>query len=126
MNIRNTINQRIVNPIIQENASTNDNSPTAQELHRLAVAAITAGQGTPPGAITPEWRAYMTFLLTGLGGAAADPADLRRLLPEDGTTDAARQTERAYLVGNGMCGTGTGEHILDRGDGVTTDALDAP
>jgi hypothetical protein len=125
MNIRDTINERIVTPIIQENASTGDKSPTAQKLHRLAVAAITAGQGTPPDAITPAWRAYMTFLLTGLvDGAAADPTDLRRLLPEDGTTDEARQTERAYLVGNGMCGTGTGEHILDRGDGITTDALD--
>lgn len=121
-NIKNTINNLIVNKIIEENAATGrDDSPTAQRMQDLAIPAIIAGQLDPAGAITPEWRAYMTFLLTGRGGEAANPDDLRRLLPEDATTDANRQKERCYLLGNGMCGTGTGEAVLD---GNTTNFLD--
>lgn len=119
MNIRNTINRLIVDAIIRENAATGGKSPTALDMQRLAMAAIVTGQRDAGGAITGDWRAYMTFLLTGRGGAAADPADLSRLLPEDGTTGEAHQKERAYLVGNGMCGTGTGDAILINGNPTT-------
>ena len=107
--------QELAGRIPLENNQTNDQSPTAAEMQRRAQAAILAGQLDTNGAITAEWRAYMTFLL---GGAAANPDDLRRLLPEPGTgfMDTDRQQERTYLVGNGMCGTGTGAVILNRGN----------
>jgi hypothetical protein len=61
----------------------------------------------------------MTFLLTGfVEGAAADPDDLKRLLPENdptGDTDK-RVKERCYLLANGMCGTGTGAAVLNQGN----------
>jgi hypothetical protein len=119
MNIRNTINRLIVDEIIRENAATNGKSPTGLELQRLAMAAIITGQRDAGGAITDAWREYMTFLLTGTGGGAANPDDLRRLLPEDDSTGAEQQKERAYLVGNGMCGTGTGDGILLNGNPTT-------
>jgi hypothetical protein len=116
-NIRAVIDNLIVNKIIEENAASGqDNSPTAQRMQDLATAAILTGQRDNQGAITPEWRAFMVFLLTRDGAAAADPADLARLVPETNDGDAARQKERAYLVGNGMCGTGTGDAILLNGN----------
>lgn len=116
-NIQATINTLIVNKIIEENASSGqDDSPTAARMQQLATAAILAGQFDEAGAITPEWRAFMVFLLTRDGAAAADPTDLARLLPEDGTMDAGRQKERAYLPGNGMCGAGTGDAIILNGN----------
>jgi hypothetical protein len=120
-NIRNTIQAVIVDKIVAEG----DDSPTAQELQKRALRAIVRGQGTPPGQITGEWTDYMTFLLTGLGGGAADPDDLRRLLPgeDDGPLRDERQKDRAYLLGNGMCGTGTSRNILVNGG--RTGALDA-
>lgn len=124
MNIRQTISDLIVDKIIEENASTGGQSPTAQDLHLLAKAAIFNGQRDTQGRITTQWRAYMTFLLTGRGGGPANPDDLRRLLPEedDGTAAEARQKDRAYLIANGMCGTGTGDAILINGN--PTAALD--
>ena len=116
-NIRAVIEELIVNKIIEENAASGrDDSPTAQRMQDLAMAAILAGQRDDKGAITPEWRAFMVFLLTRDGEAAADPADLARLIPEDDDTDAGRQKERAYLAGNAMCGTGTGDAILLNGN----------
>jgi hypothetical protein len=122
-NIRATINARIVNKILEERAASGGNdSPTAQRMQDLALAAIVAGQRDAKGDITPDWRADMTFLLSGIANEAVDPADLSRLLPEDGTTEAERQKERAYVTGNGMCGTATGDAVLLNGN--TTVALD--
>jgi hypothetical protein len=117
MNIRNTISAVIVDKILEERNVTGV-SPTGEELHRLAMAAIFAGQRDGNGAITPEWRTYMTFLLTGRGGGVVNQDDLRRLVPdeEEAAASVERQRERAYLVGNGMCGAGTGDAILIVGD----------
>jgi hypothetical protein len=113
--------KKLTDAIAEENATTGGKSITAQTMQDLAVPAILAGQFGADGKITPAWRAYMTFLLSKAD--VQNPADLQRLLPEDGTLDAPRQKERAYATGNGMCGTGTGARVLD---GTTTDALDKP
>lgn len=120
-NIRATIQEVIVRRIVEEG----DRSPTAQEMQDRALLAILKGQRDAQGGITREWREYMTFLLEGPGGVAApaDSDDLARLVPNDNEADAARQKDRAYLVGNGMCGTGTGRNILINGS--PTAALDA-
>lgn len=117
--IRATIQDVIVRRIVEEG----DESPTAALMQDLATPAILKGQRDARGNITPEWRAYMTFLLEGPDGQPADPGDLARLVPDDNDADAARQKDRAYLVGNGMCGTGTGRNILINGS--PTAALDA-
>ncbi|HEY0375637.1 MAG TPA: hypothetical protein VGC87_01615 [Pyrinomonadaceae bacterium] len=117
--IRQTIQDRIVGPINIENGQNPPgNSRTAKRLSELAQAVITNGQRDANGALTPAWREYTTFLLTGfVQGAAADANDLNRLLPEaDPTGDTPeRALERCYLVANGMCGTGTGSGILNQG-----------
>jgi hypothetical protein len=120
-NIRNTIQEVIVDQIVAEG----EQSPTAQRMQDLALRAIVRGQGAPPNQITGEWREYMTFLLTGDPHGNANPDDLRRLLPEedDGQLASERQKDRAYLLGNGMCGTGTGRNLLVNGG--RTGALDA-
>jgi hypothetical protein len=119
-NIRNTIQEVIVDKIVEEG----DESRTARRMQELALSAIIKGQRDSQGKITNEWRDYMTFLLTGLAGRAANPDDLRRLLPEedDGPAATERQKDRAYLLANGMCGTGTGRNILVNGG--RTRALD--
>ena len=116
-NIEKTIRERIADVIPIENAETGDKSPTAQRMHELAKAAMVAGQQDANGQITQAWREYMTFLLRGLDPETpVDPDDLKRLVPDDGTVDDERQTERCYLLANGMCGTGTGENILNEGN----------
>jgi hypothetical protein len=94
-------------------------------MQDLALPAIVKGQRGSDGKITDEWKAFMTFLLTGKPGGAANPDDLRRLLPDedDGPEAAERQKDRVYLLGNGMCGTGTGRNLLVNGG--RTGALDA-
>lgn len=114
LTITNSIS-RLVNKLVQENAATSGNSPTAKVMQTLATAAILAGQFDANGTITTEWRAYMEFLLSEEAAAPKNPDDLNRLLPLDGTMDANRQQERAYLVGNGMCGTPTGAGVRDGG-----------
>jgi hypothetical protein len=123
MTLRQSIN-RVAVEIRNQNNQTGGHSPIAEEVQRRAQAAIAAGQGRLPN-ITAEWQAYMTYLLTAADapGTAADPAQLARLLPTDGTTDTMRQMERAYLVANGVCGTTTTDHLLD---GNTTAELDKP
>ena len=120
-NIRTTIQNVIVNRIVDEG----DESPTAQDMQNLALRAIVKGQREPDGKITDEWRDFMTFLLTRDPKGAANPDDLRRLLPEeeDGPLAGERQKDRAYLIGNGMCGTATGRNLLVNGG--RTGALDA-
>jgi hypothetical protein len=114
-NIRQNIQDHIVGPI---NADPPGTSATAKRLGELAQAVITSGQ-RDGDTLTPAWREYATFLLTGLvPGAVADPDDLSRLLPDnDSTGDTAeRAQERCYLVANGMCGTGTGAAVLNQGN----------
>lgn len=83
----------------------NDNpggkSPTAQNLHELAVKAILGG--------ATDWVNYMSLFAD-----ANNPLELARLIPTDGTTDDKRQTARAYLVANGMCMEATTPNMLMR------------
>jgi len=111
-NIKDSI-EKLVDQIVIEDAANPGNSATAQRSQDLALKAILVGQGTAPNAITQEWRDFMAFLLSK-SDASSDPNNLARLLPEDGThTDANMQKERAYLLGNGMCGTTTTRALLE-------------
>ena len=103
--------QRIIDKILEEMAATGT-SATATEVERRAIAAVTAGQGDPE--ITPQWRFYMEFF----SGDPINPAHLARLLPSDDDDtrgNADMQRERAYLVGNGVCGATTTDTTLDGG-----------
>lgn len=123
MPIRDSI-QLVIDQILLERNSTG-HSETAGKVQKRAVPAILKGQLTAEGDITPEWREYMNYLLvaTKKEGTPADPDELARLLPTDGSMDDARQKERAYLTANGMCGTPTTDTLLD---GNVTAALDVP
>jgi hypothetical protein len=102
--------QRIINKILEEMAATGT-SETALEVERRAIGAVTAGQGDP-GQITPQWKFYMEFF----SGDPINPDHLARLLPSDDTHgNADMQKERAYLVGNGVCGATTTDTTLDGG-----------
>jgi hypothetical protein len=120
--IQATISSLIADKITEEG----DQSPTAATLQVLSKEAILAGQLDDAKKIKPEWRKLMVFLLTRRDDdgaeAAADPTDLARLLPEDGTLDDDRQKERAYIAGNAMCGTPTSSDIILNGN--LTAALD--
>lgn len=85
---------------VQDEADATGVSKTAQELHDKAMKAIVGG--------VADWVAYMQLFAD-----PADPAQLARLIPTDGTTDDVRQTARAYLVRNGMCTEDTTHMTLD-------------
>lgn len=112
--------QAVIDRILEELAATGS-SATGDEVERRAIDAVIAGQGNPAaGQITPAWRRYMEFF----SGDPINPAHLARLLPSDGThSNADMQKERAYLVGNGVCGATTTDGTLDGG---VTDNLDLP
>jgi hypothetical protein len=83
--------QEIAEKVTDEvNANPGGKSPTAQNLHQLATKAILGG--------IENWVNYMSLFAD-----PANPLELARLIPTDGTTDDVRQTARAYLVANGMC-----------------------
>ncbi len=71
-------------------------TPIADEVHAKALQAILGGTG--------NWIEYMKLFKT-------NDAELARLIPTDGTTNATMQEARAYLVANGMCGMGTTENL---------------
>ncbi len=73
-------------------------TPVSDDVQSKAIKAIL-------GSVT-DYVSYMQLF-------AKDDAELARLIPTDGTTDDARQLARAYLVRNGMCGSGTGDKLLD-------------
>jgi hypothetical protein len=73
-------------------------TPISDEVQSKAVNAIL-------GSIT-DYVDYMRLF-------AADEVELARLIPTDGTTEPERQLARAYLVRNGVCGSGTGDHLLE-------------
>src|SRR5580765_7116177 len=72
--------------------------PIADEVQKKAQDAILGGQ--------EEWETYVSLF-------AKDAQELARLIPTDGTGDATRNRARAYLGANGMCGSGTGDKLLD-------------
>lgn len=83
--------QEIAEAVTNEaHANPGGQSPTAQNLHQLAMKAILGG--------ATDWVNYMKLFAD-----AGNPGELARLIPTDGTTDDERQTARAYLVANGMC-----------------------
>jgi hypothetical protein len=104
--------QVVINKILDERDLTGE-SPTADLVKERALAAIIVGQGNPGAAqITPEWRLYMELF----ADEPINPIHLARLLPTDGThNNAAMQKERAYLLGNGVCGATTTDTTLDGG-----------
>jgi hypothetical protein len=120
MTIRENI-QDVIDQITLERNTMGGQSPTADGLQRDAIAAIPSGQGmVATGQITEQWRTYMTNFA---GKPITNPAQLARLLPTDGSNDADRQKERAYLVANGMCGVTTTDDLTN---GTVTELLDQP
>lgn len=120
--------QNVIDRITTERSTTpGGNSKTAHDIGVKATKAILKGQGNVPEGITPEWREFMEFLLIAAQpdgtppNTPADPAQLARLLPTDGSMDDVRQAERAYIVANGRCGTPTTDTMLD---GNVTATLD--
>ena len=75
-------------------------SQTARDVGLAARKAILGG--------TDDWVAYMRMF-----ASPANPAELARLIPTDGTTDDAHQTARAYLAANGMCTETTTGNLLN-------------
>ncbi|HEX8283790.1 MAG TPA: hypothetical protein VF588_10570 [Pyrinomonadaceae bacterium] len=126
MNIKGSL-QNVINKIVDER--TNGKADTAHAVGVKAVQAILKGQRDAAGIITPEWQEFMNFLLIAAQpegtppNTPADPIQLARLLPTDGTTDDVRQRERAYIIANGICGTPTTDTMLD---GNVTAVLDIP
>ena len=89
--------QAMAEAVVDEGAP----SKTAQELHGLATKAILGG--------ATDWVNYMSLFAD-----PANPLELARLIPTDGTTDDKRQTARAYLVANGMCTDATTPNLQMR------------
>jgi len=79
-----------------------DKSEAGQNA-QLAVAAIIGGIKSP------AWRSYMMqFIDQNVPGVPVDPAQLDRLLAQDGTMgDVMLDRRRAYLVANAVCGSET-------------------
>lgn len=70
---------------------------------QLAVAAIIGGIKSP------AWRSYMMqFIEQNTPGVPVEPAQLERLMAQDGTMgDVVLDRRRAYLVANAVCGSET-------------------
>lgn len=83
---------------LAKQADPNAATPVSDEVQTKATSAIIGG--------TIEWVAYMRLF-------AKSDSELARLIPTDGTTDDTRNQARAYLAANGMCGSGTGDKLLD-------------
>jgi len=81
---------------------TKDKSEAGQNV-QLAVAAIIGGIKSP------AWRSYMMqFIDQNVPGVPVEPAQLERLLAQDGTLgDVVLDRRRAYLVANAVCGSET-------------------
>jgi len=90
------------NEIADEIASGEIQGQKAKEVHDKAQAAIINGSQSE------QWKIYMTLF--------SEPADLAKLIPDG----SAKDTERAYLVANGMCLMGTTPTLLNN----VTNALD--
>lgn len=81
----------------------------AADNRRKAVAAVTGG------ITSTAWRTYMSQFVT-------TSEQLNRLLGTDGTDDNPVMIEkRAYLVGNGVCGEGTGPTFGELVDTIDRD-----
>lgn len=84
---------RIIDIVRERRNVIEGNNAEADRTGQLAVAALSAGIRTP------EWQAYMEHF-PGL-----TPAQLNRLLGEDGTLDNPDlKKKRAYMVANAVCG----------------------
>jgi len=85
---------------VKDETAATGSSQTAKELQEKATNAICGGIN--------EWVIYMNMFAD-----PANPAELARLIPTDGTVDNARRVARAYLVRNGMCTETTTGMLLD-------------
>ncbi len=81
-------------------------------VRQKAVAAITAGAGSP------EWNEYMEQF-------GSTPEEIARLTPTDETEgDPDMDAARATLVGNGTCGAATtGFHLIEGIDDTLDEGL---
>lgn len=95
--------KRIIEMARAKKASMKKTSAEATQNAVLASAAIHGGVRSA------AWRNYMMqFVEQNPRGTPADPKQLDRLLATDGTLgDPLMDLRRAYLVGNGPCGSTT-------------------
>jgi hypothetical protein len=101
LKIRNNIKK--IQAIIKAEKEASENGRTsklASEIQRKAVAAILGGAA--------DWEPYMRIFATDIESGVLDEAALARLKPEpldpEDKESFARNTARAYLIGNGNCG----------------------
>lgn len=86
----------------------------ADALSRQAVVAIN------DGIKSRSWETYMRQFVDKDPNGSLNPAQLARLLADDGTLgDMILDRRRAYLVGNAVCGSGS-PNTLNLGNNVDT------
>lgn len=91
---------KIIDRVIAKRILITTNPGAAQANQDLAVAAVIGGIRST------AWERYMRQFADD---PAVNPAQLSRLLATDGTEDDPElNKKRAYMVGDGVCGGGTG------------------
>lgn len=100
MAISDNIDAKITAMDLERNVSPPGPTPVADEISEKAVKAILGG--------VQDWIIYMSLFKTS-------DAELAKLMPTAGTTQPERDLNmaKAYLVSNGVCGSGTGRHLKD-------------
>lgn len=97
--------KKIIEMVNAKQAELQGHSDLAEEFAALAVAAIS------DGVKSRAWATYMRQFVEkdpNDNTKALDPAQLARLLAEDGTLgDSVLDRKRGYIVGNAMCGAGS-------------------
>lgn len=97
--------KKIIDMVKEKKAAIAENSDAAEDLGKLAAAAIN------DGIKSSAWAKYMfQFVEKDPNDPTKplDPAQLSRLLAEDGTsTNPDLIRKRAYMLGNGVCGAGS-------------------
>lgn len=94
--------KKIIDMVTEKKDAILKDKEEAEKNARLAVEAITEGRGSA------AWRKYMLQFVEMNPEAPnqpLNPAQLARLMGEDGTADDyAMNRRRAYLLGNAICG----------------------
>ena len=114
--------KRIIEMVRAKKASMKKGSTEATQNAVLASAAIHGGVRSP------AWRNYMMqFVEQNPRGTPADPKQLERLLATDGTLgDPQMDLHRAYLLGNGPCGSTTTDTFTLGVDTIDLDLSGGP
>jgi len=107
--------KRIIEMVIAKSALMRGDRKSADQNAMLASAAVHGGVRSV------AWRNYMMqFVEQDPRGTPVDPKQLERLLGTDGTLgDSDLDMRRAYLVGNGPCGSTTPDRLP-----VTVNSID--